>query len=157
PVWCRHSAGCIGVRAYARSKICGVPGPPRRIPDRFGHHRPLGPDQGGLPRGPSRLANVPHRDPGEMTLTGEIKDHTKLGDLISERVADFLLPDALRRLEEGQRLGFGPVAISRAGLTVHSQQAPWQQIVTLSFGLNPYPVKGTFRHSNMIHLRISPA
>ena len=34
----------------------------------------------------------------DVTLTGDVKGHARLGDLISERVAELLLPDAFEKL-----------------------------------------------------------
>jgi hypothetical protein len=91
-----------------------------------------------------------------LTLTGDTKDHTVLGDLIAERVAEVLLPEASRQLSEGRTLTFGPIQLSRAGLQCHGQYLPWHHVPTLTFGLNPRPSKGTSMVSNMIHLRLTP-
>jgi hypothetical protein len=91
-----------------------------------------------------------------LTLTGETKHHTRLGDLISERVAALRLPGALEELEAGRSVAFGPLRVSRAGVEVHGELVPWHHVVALTFGLNPNARKGTSMVSNMIHLRITP-
>src|SRR5262249_6022932 len=91
-----------------------------------------------------------------LTITGETKDHCALGEAIAREVAGRLLPDAWRRLEQGESLSFGPIRMSRAGLECHHQSIPWHQIATFTFGLNLNACKGG-RSSKMIHLRLTPA
>jgi hypothetical protein len=93
----------------------------------------------------------------DITLTGDIKGHARLGKLIAERVADRLFPEAWRQLEAGRSVAFGPVTISQGGVICNGTHLPWHQIVLLTFGLNPREVPGTTMISNMIHLRLTPS
>jgi hypothetical protein len=97
-----------------------------------------------------------HSYKGSLLLTGDTKEHIMLGELVSRRVAERLLPDAWRQIEAGRKVSFGPIRISRAGLDCHDDPIPWHQIQGFTFGLNPYAVRGSMV-SNMIHLRITPA
>jgi len=90
----------------------------------------------------------------DFTIRGEISRHKKLGEIIAARVAQLLLPEALRELEAGRELKFGPLRISRAGVVVGGQLEPWHRIGILSPCLNPNPKMGTSIVSNMLHLRI---
>src|SRR5207245_2253538 len=80
--------------------------------------------------------NVVTRIGKTLTITGDTRGHTRLGDHIAERVAEILLPGALKRLEDGQTLSFGPLSISRAGIECNGELVPWHHIGTLTFGLD---------------------
>jgi hypothetical protein len=91
-----------------------------------------------------------------FTLTGDLKHHKRLGEIIGERVANRLLPEALRELEAGRAVTLGPIRVTPGGVQCPDQNVPWHQILLLTFGLNPRAVKGSNMVSNMIHLRLTP-
>jgi hypothetical protein len=68
----------------------------------------------------------------EVKLTSDIKEHARLGEHISERVAELLFPDALRWLEDGAPVSFGPIRVSRGGIVCNGEQLPWQHVVSLT-------------------------
>jgi hypothetical protein len=86
-------------------------------------------------------------------LTGDIQRHKELGDLISERVAEQLLPETLRELETGRSVALGPLRLSGGGVDLNGEHVPWLHMQTLTYGLNPRAVKGNMV-SNMIHVRL---
>jgi hypothetical protein len=90
----------------------------------------------------------------EVTIRGETTDHKRLGELISEQVAELLLPDALAELEAGRSIRLGPLTVSSGGVTIDGEMQPWHRIGILTYGLNPRPKRGTSQLSNMIHVRI---
>jgi hypothetical protein len=90
----------------------------------------------------------------EFTLRSEIKNHKRLGELISGRVAARMLPAAVRELEAGRDVRFGPLCVSSAGVVIDGQLEPWQRIGELTYGMNPIPKRGTSRVSSMVHVRI---
>jgi Family of unknown function (DUF6585) len=93
-----------------------------------------------------------------LTLTGETSRHTMLGELIAERVAERLFPDAWQRVEQGGTVSFGPLAISRAGVDCNGEHVPWHQIGKFSTGLDRRPIQGTTSmQSNMIHFWVTPS
>ncbi len=91
---------------------------------------------------------------GAFTVSGETKDHKRLGDLIAGRVAAQLLPAALQEIEAGRDVRVGPLRVSNAGVTIDGQLEAWHRIGLLTFGLDPNPKRGTSLRSNMIHVRI---
>jgi hypothetical protein len=94
---------------------------------------------------------------GTFTLHGELKNHKRLGELISQHVASLLLPAALRELEAGRDIRFGPLRVTAGGVIVNGELEPWHRIGVLSFGLNPNPIRGTSMVSKMVHLRLGSA
>ncbi len=94
---------------------------------------------------------------GEFTLRGELKNHRRLGELISGHLASLLLPEALRELGTGRDVRFGPLRVTAGGVVVNGLLEPWHRIGVLSFGLNPNPKPGTSTVSNMVHLRLGSA
>jgi hypothetical protein len=89
-----------------------------------------------------------------LTITGETKNHKRLGELISGHVAARLLPEAMEELEAGRDVHLGPLSVSSGGITIDGQLEPWHRIGVFSFGLNPNPKRDTSLVSNMIHVRI---
>lgn len=93
----------------------------------------------------------------EFNLTGELSGHRRLGDAIAERVALMLLPEAVRNIDAGRAVTFGPLRVSRAGVEVNGEMVSWNHIPSISFGPNPRPVKEAGgRISNMMHLKLTP-
>src|SRR5262245_25527811 len=92
-----------------------------------------------------------------ITVAGETVHYVQLGEIISERVAAVLLPDALRQLEAGQSVSLGPLRLDHSGIALHGELVPWHEVIALTVGLNPNPVRGNGGLvSNMMHLRITP-
>jgi Family of unknown function (DUF6585) len=91
-----------------------------------------------------------------ITVGGETANYIQFGEIISERVAAVLLPDALRQLEAGRSVSLGPLRLDHSGIALHGELVPWHEVTALTFGLNPNPVRGSGIVSNMIHLRITP-
>ncbi len=93
----------------------------------------------------------------DLSIAGEVWRYKKLGELIAAKVAEHSLPAALAELEAGRDVRFGPLAVSRAGVTIKGQLEPWHRIGVISYGLNPNPKLGTAVVSNMYHARIGSA
>lgn len=89
-----------------------------------------------------------------LTISWEIGNHKRLGGIISQRVAERLLPAVFVELEAGREFRLGPLRISQAGVVVDGEFEPWHRIGVPTFGLNPRVNKGTNMVSNMIHVRI---
>jgi hypothetical protein len=89
-----------------------------------------------------------------FTIRGEIANHKRLGEMISERVTARLLPAVLAELGAGRDVRLGPLRISQAGVVVDGLLEPWHRIGIPTFGLNPSAKRGTNLVSNMMHVRI---
>lgn len=96
----------------------------------------------------------------EINVTGDICSHNQLGELICERAAEMLFPEAWRQLEQGRNLSFGPITMDRAGLDYKGQRLPWQSIaMTFGFDPNAFPqtgIMGAMSDAYNIHLKITP-
>jgi hypothetical protein len=104
-----------------------------------------------------RRYRIVTRKGATLTVSGETRNYIQLGEIISERVATVLLPDALSQLEAGRSVSLGPLRLDRSGIALHGELVPWHEVLSLTFGLNPNPVRGNSAMvSNMMHLRITP-
>ena len=92
-----------------------------------------------------------------MTITGETKNHERLGELIGERVAVRRWPGVAEELAAGRTVRFGPLQVSQGGVQIDREFEPWHRIGVLTFAMNPTPIRGSSMVSNMIHVRIGSA
>jgi hypothetical protein len=90
----------------------------------------------------------------EFTIRGEVVNHKRLGEIISERLTERLLPVALAEIEAGREVRLGPLRISGAGVAIDGQFEPWHRIGIPTFGLDPTVKRETNRVSRMIHVNI---
>jgi Family of unknown function (DUF6585) len=92
-----------------------------------------------------------------LTITGETKNHERLGELIGARVAARRLPSVAEELAAGRTVRFGPLQVSQGGVQIDREFEPWHRIGVLTFAMNPTPIRGSSMVSNMIHVRIGSA
>jgi Family of unknown function (DUF6585) len=90
----------------------------------------------------------------QFTFGRDIREHLRLGELISEHVADLLKPAALQEIEAGGDVHLGPLTVSGAGVTIDGELQPWHEIGILTYGTNPKPKHAHAPMWNMIHVRI---
>jgi hypothetical protein len=90
----------------------------------------------------------------EFIIRGEVVNHKRLGEIISERLTERLLPTALAEIEAGRDVRLGPLRISGAGVMIDGQFEPWHRIGIPTFGLDPTVKRETNRVSRMIHVNI---
>jgi uncharacterized protein DUF6585 len=90
---------------------------------------------------------------GEIQITGDVQNHRALGSTIEEKVIERLLPVALKELEHGRAVSFGPLGVSRGALSCQGEQMPWHG-VRLRVGLKPDLGSPSAMQSAMIHLHV---
>lgn len=71
-------------------------------------------------------------DGRHLRLNYQIKNINTLGEAIMARVMDRLQPRALRQLEQGGTVNFGPLGVSREGLTYKDRHLPWEDVDRVS-------------------------
>src|SRR5262249_7794114 len=67
-------------------------------------------------------------DGRRLKLDYQIKNVNALGEVVMGKVMDRLRPRAMRQLEEGGTVNFGPLGVSREGLTCKEKHLPWEDV-----------------------------
>jgi Family of unknown function (DUF6585) len=101
--------------------------------------------------------HVVMRGGNHFTVSSEMENYKRLGELISGHVADLLMPAAWHEIEAGRDVHFGPLHVNANGVVVEGQLEPWHRVGVLTFAMNNKPVPGTSMISNMVHVRIGSA
>ena len=108
----------------------------------FHGHRP------GVPQGSLRT-----QDGREMPLYRPVTDPDGLFREVERRLSTRLLPRAQQAVEAGQTVAFGPVGVSKAGLTCNAKSIAWEQVDRVGVEvLGPGPTGGL--HGIGLHLLI---
>ncbi len=89
----------------------------------------------GLPPHPPRyrLALITNEI---VDLRNTIRDLSELGEYITEKVNERYLPAAIITLEKGGVVSFGPIDVSRSGLSYKDKFMPWRNIKKVVAGFN---------------------
>jgi hypothetical protein len=88
----------------------------------------------GVYTGTTHKYTVQRLDGQKIVFNDKFKQVEKLGDALSEAITNFMLPRALASYNAGQVLNFGPLSVSKQGVSNGKETLPWHEIK--EFGVN---------------------
>lgn len=88
----------------------------------------------GIYTGTTHKYTIQRLDGQKVIFNDKFKQVEKLGDALSGAITDFLLPRALASYNAGQVLNFGPLSVSKQGVSNSKETLPWHEIK--EFGVN---------------------
>ncbi|HEU5227713.1 MAG TPA: DUF6585 family protein [Ktedonobacteraceae bacterium] len=95
----------------------------------------------GVYTGTTHIYTVRSRDGRKVVLNDKFANVEQLGNTISQQITNYLLPQVVSAYNAGNTITFGPLSISKQGVSNSKELLPWSQIKEMGVNRGVVTVK----------------